>query len=135
MTDQEFSTQINRLAETYGKNAFSNERCKLIWSAVKDLPGQWFGNLVSSMIGSLRQAPLVPEFVDAAREYRNQLWEMKKREEREQTRNWVSRFSSDEERMLAQGIMKRLRGEMTDQDWENYERMLEGMAAMERRGV
>ena len=81
MTDQEFTSQMNRLAETYSKGAFSNERVKLIWAAVKDLPSAWLAKTVSEMISSLRQAPMPPDFVEAARAERARTWEKQKHSE------------------------------------------------------
>lgn len=134
MTEQQFSTQINRLAETFGKNAFSNERVKLIWLGVKDLSPDWLKYQVDSMIGSMRHAPLLPDFVEAARFERNREHEERKLKENQfQTEKWVSMFTSEEERMFAQTIVKRLNKEISDADFANFLVMMDDMARVEKK--
>lgn len=66
MTESEFQTQFTRLVDTFGKTAYSTERAKMIWNTVKPLSGDWFKRTCDSFIGSLRHAPLLPDFEDAA---------------------------------------------------------------------
>lgn len=65
MTREEFQAQMNRLAETYGPNQYKPERLTVIWGLVKHQSGEWLQQTVSRLIGSMRQAPLVPEFEEA----------------------------------------------------------------------
>ena len=67
MIEQKFASQINRLVETFGKAPYGNERVKLVWMGIRDLPDDWFERTVTEMISSQRQAPLVPDFIEAAR--------------------------------------------------------------------
>jgi hypothetical protein len=133
MTPEHFGAQMNRLSETFGKTAFNRERSQLIWVAVKDLTPDWFKSVVDNMIGTLRQAPLVPDFVEAARFERNRIYEEQKRSEsRISFDQLVSNFTRDDERMMAQTIVKRLRGEVPDNEWDSFLKMLDGMAAAEK---
>lgn len=68
MTLQEFTGQMERLKENWPKQ-YSNERAKLIYQTVASQPSYWFERTVSELIGSRRQAPLVPDFLDQVRDY------------------------------------------------------------------
>jgi hypothetical protein len=63
MTESEFLSQMSRLISTFGKVAYSTERATLVWRLVKDLPAEWFEATCDEFIGSMRQAPLIPDLV------------------------------------------------------------------------
>lgn len=79
MTEQEFTIQMNRLAETFGKSAYSSERVKLIWSAVRDFSQQWWGSTVNYFIGYQKQAPLMSEIGEAVGKERERIWNQQKK--------------------------------------------------------
>lgn len=132
MNEQAFANQINRLAETYGKNAYSNERVKLIWAGVRNLSQEWLKSTVDAMIGNMRQAPMIPDFIEAARMEFNRNHEQAKSHERVNAKEWVSNFSTEDEKMMAGMIVRRMNKGVSEPDWENFLRMLDGMAAAER---
>lgn len=133
MTRDEFIKHVNRLASCFGATPFSEERRMLIWAAVKNLSEPWFKATVDNMIGSLRQAPLVPDFVEAARFELNRIHEETKRTERGAiNERWVSQFTREDERMMADMIRKRLAKQVPDDQWESFLSMLDGMAAAEK---
>jgi hypothetical protein len=78
VTEIEFSQQLNRLQETFGKSAYGTERVKLIWKEVKDLAPDWFASVVGGFIGTLRQAPLLPDISERASQERERLWRIEK---------------------------------------------------------
>lgn len=78
MTPQHFQTQMNRLAETFSTAAYKRERTQLIWQEVQDMPEKAFTQLVSRMIAESRQAPLVADFTEAARNERRKQHEARK---------------------------------------------------------
>ena len=82
MNPQRFANQINRLAKQFS-SAFSEERVKLIWREVGQLSDEWFETLVDRFIGDLRQAPLLPDFREAASIERDRLWEIEKKTQKE----------------------------------------------------
>lgn len=61
MTSVEFNTQMDRLIDSYPKGAYPPERIKQIWQAVAEFPQQVFAKIIDELIGSHRQAPLLPE--------------------------------------------------------------------------
>jgi hypothetical protein len=64
VTQQEFNMQAGRLIETYGEKAYPNERLKIIFDSVQDMPGAWLAQTVTEFIGNLRVPPLQKEFVE-----------------------------------------------------------------------
>lgn len=71
MTGEFFSDQMIKLTETFGKGAYSPPRVNAIWAAVKNSPEAWFASVVDNMIGSLRQAPLPADFIEACMHQRH----------------------------------------------------------------
>lgn len=78
MNQQEFTQQLIRLQENFGKTAYSTERAKLLWGEVKDLAPDWFIGVVDDFIGSLRHAPLIPDFAEQASMERERLRKIEK---------------------------------------------------------
>lgn len=66
MTQEFFDNQIQRLSSTFGKNAFSDERVKLIWNSCNKLSNDEFAKITNFFIASSRQAPLPEEFRSSA---------------------------------------------------------------------
>lgn len=127
MTEQEFAPQISRLSETFGKTAYGNERVRLIWREVETFRMPWFRDLVDAMIGTFRQAPLVPDFREAGLRERERIWQENKREESKQVKEWVSQFSKEDDKLMAQTILRRLNRTISDSDWASFLQMLDRM--------
>ena len=127
MTENEFVPQMNRLAETFGKQAYGTERVRLVWREVETFRLPWFRELIDSMIGSFRQAPLVPDFREAGLRERQRIWQEAKREESQQVKEWVSAFSKEDDQMMAQTITRRLNKTISESDWTSFLQMLDRM--------
>lgn len=65
----EYIPQIERLKEVFGDKAYPEERVKSLYNAVRGLTLQNFTKIVTDLIDSKRQAPLKPDFQEAARKY------------------------------------------------------------------
>jgi hypothetical protein len=78
MQEREFATQMNRLIATFGEKTYGSERVNMIYREVYDLDPRWFESVVSHMIGSMRQPPLIPDFRDAAKRERARQFENRK---------------------------------------------------------
>lgn len=78
MTESHFSQQLTRLQENFGRTAYSTERTKLLWREVKDLSPEWLTGVVDSFIGSMRHAPLIPDFSEQASTERERLRRLEK---------------------------------------------------------
>ena len=63
-----FTSQINRLADTFGREHFPKPRLEEIYKVVKDLPDQEFTKIVSRMVGELpiKYPPTVIQFREFA---------------------------------------------------------------------
>jgi len=128
MTPAEFQVQVGRLSETFGKNAYGSERIALIWKEVSLLSNETFIRIVDRFVGELRQAPLLPDFREAASKEREQLWGQKKQEERVTAKEFESAFSRDDTSMIASAIIKRITADLTDAEWESVLRMLDNLS-------
>jgi len=73
---------MTRLQNTYGKAAFSTERCTLIWKEVGEIPDHWMSRIVDKFIGDSKQSPMIPDFREEISRYRS--WENEKRKNLEQ---------------------------------------------------
>jgi len=81
MQIEEFSTQMNRLINNYGKASYSDERSKLIWREVKALSAKWFENCVDRFISDMKFAPLGNDFRDEIAKERGRQWQFQKKNE------------------------------------------------------
>lgn len=66
MNASHFDEQMKRLYSTFGEKSFSNERIRLIWNHVSDLPDNNFTRIVNHLLSTQRYAPLPKEFKEAA---------------------------------------------------------------------
>lgn len=82
----EFSVQIERLKSVYGEKTYSEERCRILWDDVKQMPGGWFKNCVDEFIGSMRTPPLVKEFLDKISDFREKQNAFAKKQIKEETK-------------------------------------------------
>lgn len=63
---EEFEKQMGRLGRTYGPKAFTDERRKLMWRYVKDIPARSFALMVDRIIEQERYAPMPKIFKEMA---------------------------------------------------------------------
>lgn len=121
MTQQEFIRQMNRLISVYGVAFYAEERRKLVWNEVGMLPDATVTRIVDSMIGSLRQAPLLPEFREYAAREREKAWLAEKKLRADDAKEfWSGSLMPDETREICQIIKKRLLNQVSDKDWTTF---------------
>jgi len=60
MTEYEFSNQINRLENQFGK--YGAERGRMLWLRVQDFSDGWFRSVIDRFLGNFRQNPLPDDF-------------------------------------------------------------------------
>lgn len=124
MTKEEFTAQAARLKSTW-PTSFPDEKLKLIWTATYQLEIKWFERLVTDLIANNRQAPLPIEFVNAANIKRRQ--DVLRFPYRNEIRPHESSiFSKEETSEIFSMIRKRLSGQITYQELEQYEKMIKG---------
>jgi hypothetical protein len=126
VTEQEFQTQMNRLAEAFGKQAYSTERVRLIWREVSALSAQWWAGVVDQLIGNCRQAPLLPEIREACSQERERLWLIERARERQEVEAlYRSVYDPEDKRAIVQTILHRISGGgIDDAAWESFVRGL-----------
>lgn len=117
---------MQRLAETFGKQAFGNERAALVWREVKDFDPFWFRRVVDGFIGDSRQAPLVSDFSNAASEERERVWKIEKAQHAKDAKAFFnSTFSDDDRAMMIGAMIKRMMKQMPDSEWVTFTGMLQ----------
>lgn len=125
MTGDQFQIQMNRLAEQFGKTAYGTERARLVWLEVKDFDVNWFARLCDSFLGYERQAPLLDRFAEAASKERERVYQIEKaRNTRESEHAMNSIYSALDVQTICKNITSRVAGEMTDQDFAAFKKML-----------
>lgn len=79
MTRDHFRTDMERLIELFPGAYKSNARIEIIWRCVSSLEDQAFTRIVDQLIGSSRQAPMVPDFEQLASIERERAWSQQKK--------------------------------------------------------
>lgn len=127
MTESQFVSQMGRLERQFGK--FGPERGSILWREVKDFSEPWFSKVIDKFIGECRQAPLLPDFREEIAKERERLWSLEKiTNEQDAKEFWAGSAIQDEERKhICQTITKRLKGKISDQDWHNFKKGLQGL--------
>ena len=70
MNLSDFAREIDRLKVVYGERNYPGPRVEILFQKFGHLPEGWLVSVVDNFIGTHRQAPLVPEFEEEARRYR-----------------------------------------------------------------
>lgn len=133
MNGQEFGKEIERIKRTFGDKYYPQDRIDLIWLGVKDFSAHWFKYFIDQLISTSRQAPMVVDFIEAAKAERERMWRDSKSREAFSFDKWLTNFSREDEVMFSQTIIKRLRGEINDADGDNFQRMLDELAQNEKQ--
>lgn len=134
MNDNEFRIQLDRLRQVYGDRSYPEDRARLLWKAVAAFSGSWLARTVDSMIGSLRQAPMLSDFQEAITQERERNWAQERQQQGASSyKEWVSMFTNEEEKMFAQMIIKRLEHKVDDITWEGFMRHLDDLAKLEKK--
>lgn len=122
MTSAEFQTQMQRMANTYGKNAYPTERAQLIWREVQSLDARWFQYVCDLLISNNRQAPLVADFGQEASRERERLWRIEKQQNTQTAQAFMSGqlFNDDDQKMFCQQIRRRLTKQLGDDEWGQF---------------
>lgn len=125
MTEQEFNTQVQRLVNNFGKQAYSPERALLLWREVNDFSGRWFSNTVDKFIGELKHAPLLPEFREEISKERERLWNQEKDNHKKEVSDfWEGTFHTDEVKSICEKIRRRLKMEASEEEYSQFVKML-----------
>lgn len=126
MRIEHYQAQMNRLAENFGAQHYKRERAELIWQEVRNLSDDWMKWTVDQFIGRLRQAPLLDEFCSAAATEKEKTRQKEKTQERQDAEDfWAGTYQPDDVKMICGMITKRLRGEVSDEDYAQFVKHLE----------
>lgn len=126
----EFTPQMDRLINTFGKSAYGEERTKLIWREVKDFSGAWWEKSVDQLILSSRQAPLLEQFGPLIADERERLWKIEKKKHAQEAKDFFrSSYGPDDVGTICKTIVKRIQGEVSDSDYSTFQKMLNNVAA------
>jgi hypothetical protein len=117
----EFDQQVNRLKDCFGDRNYSDERMKVIWKEVGTLSSYWLSSVIDQFIGECRQAPLMPEFREQIAKERERLHRIEKDVHAEEAKEFFDGiYMPEDKKTICQYIRKRLRGEVSDADFEVF---------------
>lgn len=130
MKQQHFQTQVNRLAETFGAQAYKRERVELIWREVANFGEVWFTKAIDDFIGNCRHAPLLPEFREKISLERERGWIGEKAQHAKDAKDtWAGTLMPEESRIICQAIIARVQNRLCDDDWAAFMKGLNNMSA------
>ncbi len=125
MTRNDFQCQINRLKICYGEKYYNEEVIKLLWREVGTLDYKWFESLVDEMIASSKFAPTVSDFREQVLLTREKQWAAAKQRARIESKEfWSSTFHPDEMKFMFGEIKRKIMGQISDEDWNNFLKLL-----------
>lgn len=125
MTKDDFVKQMNRLASVFGAQPYAEERRNLIWKEVNALTSVSFARVVDNLIGSHRQAPLLPEIREEASREREVMWHLEKKQHAQDAKEAMrTLFSSDDIKFFCKTIRERVSGDLNDAQFTGFYRML-----------
>jgi hypothetical protein len=130
MRPDEFQSQMGRLVAQFGKSQYSDERTKLIWREIKDFSLNWWERTVDHLLLTCRQAPLHAEFGELIGRERERLWKTEKKEHGQDAKDFFqSSYQPEDKKALCQTIIKRLQGNVSEEDYSSFQKMLNNVAA------
>lgn len=125
MTEHEFIAQMDRLASTYGKHAYPEERTAQIWAEVQHFDASWFEQAVGKLIGDFRHAPMLSDIREFASRERERLREVEKRTEKNETvRALRGAFSTSDIGMIMQTMIGFMTGKVSREQFDNLKKLL-----------
>lgn len=128
MDIKQFGSQIDRLARTFGKNAYPEERTELLWREIQTFPFEWLQKVVSGFIASSRHAPLISDFYEAIGEERERVYKIEKAKNTKETKEAMATlFSKEDVAMFCKTITDKMSGEIDDAKYKMFLKMLKGM--------
>jgi len=125
MNHGEFSMQMSRLVANFGDRNYSDERIKLFWREAEPLDITMWKRIVEKFIAECRYAPLLPELREAISVEREYQHEVNKRKYRQEAEEFMwGKLADDEISFAVSGIVKRMKNEMSEEDWTAHQRIL-----------
>lgn len=126
MEQAEFQTQVKRLQNQFGQTAYSTERCKVVWEEVKNLSAAQFARIVDRCLGEFRQPPLLPELREMISKERERAAQARKQTHAQDSADfWSSKFHTDEQRQMFEMTQKRILGQVSDADWDQFVKQID----------
>lgn len=131
MTKEEFNSQTERLKSTW-PTSFPDEKIKLIWTAVYQNDVKWFTKVVTDILSNNRQAPLPQEFIHAANIHeRYELFRFPTKDEIRPSEGSI--FSKSDIAEIFSMIRKRLNGQISSEELNQYGQMIQSAVDLKPR--
>lgn len=122
-----YQTQITRLINNYGERAFSDEKVKALWKALKDVPSPLFDTAVNSIIMNCRASPTLTDFHEKINEAR--AMEQKQRPQPAKQESFgPSSFNDGDVRYMTAMINGRMNGSVSDAEWQAFREAIDNQA-------
>lgn len=127
--DKEFMIQMNRITNCFGSKYFPMERIKLIKEETKDLGNFELARIVDYFVGNSKFAPTVEDFRKQKALLREQKNARLKAFNAQQAQDfWEGKYAPEEKTWIMENIRKRFRGEISDEDYSAFLKVVEHSA-------
>jgi len=124
MTFEQFLTHFNALVEQFGKSQYSPARVKLIYQEVATLPEYAWAKICQTLLGESRMAPMLPEIREHVSRERERIHAREKLEHKRESEDTWRALTSEEAQFIFGNIKARIRGEMPNQDFAAFSKLL-----------
>lgn len=110
----EFSFQMDRLSRNYQGKTYSQDRLDILWAECRGFTVSRFTELITELIGTHRQPPMLKEFREMAAKIRERICYDEKQQINKAYDNFLSRDDVD---ALFTLLRRRLNGEMSHEEF------------------
>ena len=125
MTWGEFSKQMDKISAQFGSQHYGPERMKLIFREAAWLSAESWQRVCEYMIGESRFAPTLSEIREQIIKEREKIHEADKREHRRDANEFWEAVSGEDSDFFFGNVKKRIRGEISDSDFDLFMRALQ----------
>ncbi len=121
MNQLEFRAQMDRLIKAFEPKAYPSERINVFWGYLKHMPAEWWQRTVTQLIAECSRPPLMKEIQEHINHFEDAKRQKEKTSERIGAEQfWNGTFYPEDEAMMIKTMQKRIRGEISDEDYKIF---------------
>jgi hypothetical protein len=124
MTFADFQEHMARLVAQFGSQAYSTERLKLFYRELQGTDVRVWERVVDTLLGEARYAPMLPEIREHVSRERERIHAREKLEHKRDSEDTWRALTSEEAQFLFGNMKARIRGEMPNQDFAAFSKLL-----------
>lgn len=126
MTPEEFDGQWSRLASEW-KTAYGKAKQHELWKIFRHQPVERFDYAITRAMKKCRYAPTLAELEDFAIDYHEMKINQQRRQNSQDAKEFFT-YSPEESTHVMSIIKARIRGEVSDEDYESFKQDLKRVA-------